>query len=69
MGELAISGFSITLHLGPCVQTFHSDQLQEDMWLIYEETHSSRERPVPLGSPILSCVEPTQKEASCWRYL
>lgn len=43
---------STTLHPGPYMQTFCSDQVQEDMWLIYEETHNSRERPVP-RAPIM----------------
>lgn len=52
MGGLSISGPSTTLHPGPYMQTFCSDQVQEDMWLIYEETHNSRERPV-LRAPIM----------------
>lgn len=42
-----------TLQSGPCMQNFHSDEVQKDVWLIYEESHNSRERPVPLCAPIM----------------
>lgn len=52
-GRAGISGLPTTLHTGSYMQTFHSDQVQEDVWLTCEETHNSRERPVPLRAPIM----------------